>query len=64
MLSQQNRSGYSYKKIRKEISTDVKYLDYVEYPVNFRHAMMLQVNQLVKAIENEDASMYHPIQIR
>lgn len=61
-----NRTGVGIliKKLEKKFQTDVKYLDYVEYPVNFRHAMMLQVNQLVKAIENEDASIYHPIQIR
>lgn len=56
--------GILIKKLEKKFQTDVKYLSYIDYSVDFRHAMMLQVNQLVKAMENEDASLYYPIQIR
>ncbi len=56
--------GILIKKLERKLQTDVRYLDYIDYPVDFRHAMLLQVNQLVKAMENEDASMYHPILIR
>lgn len=59
-----NGVGILIKKLEKKFQTDVKYLDYVDYPVSFRHAMMLQINQLVKAIESEDATQYLPIQIR
>lgn len=59
-----NGVGILIKKLEKKFQTDVKYLDYVDYPVSFRHAMMLQMNQLVKAIESEDATQYLPIQIR
>lgn len=56
--------GILIKKLEKKLETDVRYLDYIEYPVDFRYAMLLQVNRLVKAIETEDVSLYHPIQIR
>lgn len=59
-----NDVGILIKNAGKEVQTDVKYMDYVDYPVSFRHAMMLQMNQLVKAIESEDATQYLPIQIR
>lgn len=51
-------------KLEKKLRTDIKYLDYINYRVSFRRAMGLQINQLVKAIEAEDASLYHPIIIR
>ena len=61
-----NRKGVGIliKKLEKKFQTDVKYLSYIDYTVDFRHAMLLQVNQLVKAMESEDASLYYPIQIR
>lgn len=61
-----NRKGVGIliKKLEKKFQTDVKYLNYIDYSVDFRHAMLLQVNQLVKAMESEDASLYYPIQIR
>lgn len=59
-----NGIGILLKKLEKKFQTDVRYLDYVNYPVNFRHAILLQINQLVKAIESEDATIYHPICIR
>ena len=61
-----NRKGVGIliKKLEKKFQTDVKYLSYIDYSVDFRHAMLLQVNQLVKAMESEDASLYYPIQIR
>ena len=59
-----NGVGILLKKLEKKFETDVRYLDYVSYPVNFRHAIQLQINQLVKAIESGDAQVYHPIIIR
>ena len=51
-------------KLEKKLQTEVRYLEYVDYAVSFRQAIALQLNQLVKAVENEDASIYTPIQIR
>jgi CRISPR-associated protein Cas1 len=51
-------------KLEIKFRTDNKYLDYVEYAVSFRRAIELQINQFVKAIENEDANLYSPIMIR
>lgn len=52
------------EKLEKKLQTEVKYLDYEDYPVSFRRGIALQVNQLVHAIENQDPSLYKPIQIR
>lgn len=51
-------------KLEKKFKTEVKYLPYVDYAVSFRRAIFLQMEQLVKAIENEDAGLYNPILIR
>lgn len=61
-----NKNAFSVyiKKLESKFRTDNKYLAYVDYPVSFRRAMDLQVNQLVKAIETEDASVYQPIILR
>ena len=52
------------KKLEKKLQTEVRYLKYVDYAVSFRRAIFLQIEQLVKAIEKGDASLYEPIQIR
>lgn len=51
-------------KLEKKFQTSIKYLSYVNYATTFRNAITLQINQLVKAIENGDASIYEPIQLR
>ena len=51
-------------KLEQKLRTDVSYLDYVNYRVNFRRAMDLQVNCLVQAIESQNADFYHPVVIR
>lgn len=51
-------------KLERKLQTEVKYLPYIEYAVSFRRGMMLQLDLLVKAIENGDASIYKPIEIR
>lgn len=58
-----NRKGVGIliKKLEKKFQTDVKYLIYIDYSVDFRHAMLLQVNQLVKAMENEDSVRLYQI---
>lgn len=51
-------------KLEAKEHTDTKYLTYIDYAVNFRRAIELQVGQLVKAIEAEDATIYEPVRIR
>ena len=52
------------EKLEDKLNTKTKYLSYVEYPVNFRGAISLQIKTLVDAINKEDFSLYNPIQIR
>lgn len=51
-------------KLERKLQTDVRYLSYVDYSVSFRRAILLQMGQLVKAIEKGDAMLYEPVQIR
>lgn len=51
-------------KLEKKLQTEVRYLSYVDYTVSFRRGIDLQVNCLVKAIEEGDAALYKPIEIR
>lgn len=51
-------------KYDNKMNTMVKYLDYVEYRTSFRKSIDLQINQLVKAIENEDATIYEAVYLR
>lgn len=51
-------------KIEKKFRTMNRYLTYIDYPVTFRNAMDLQVNQLIKTIETGNVSFYEPIRIR
>lgn len=52
------------QKLEVKFRTQNKYLSYVDYSVSFRKALDLQINQFVKAIETENAEVYHPIVIR
>ncbi len=51
-------------KLEKKLQTESRYLSYVEYAVSFRRGIALQIDKLAKAIEEEDASLYKPIEIR
>ncbi len=51
-------------KLDDKMKTKTKYIEEVNYPVNFRGAISLQVGSLVKAIESGDFTVYNPIQIR
>lgn len=51
-------------KLEVKLQTEVKYLNYIDYAVSFRRGIALQISTLVKAIEEEDASLYKPIEIR
>lgn len=51
-------------KLEKKFQVESRYLTYIDYTVSFRRGISLQVQQLVKAIEMEDVSIYEPIRIR
>lgn len=51
-------------KLENKLHTDIRYLNYIDYPVSFRRGMELQIGELVKAIEEQDANLYHPVRIR
>jgi len=51
-------------KLEKKIMTSFRYLYRVDYDVNFRRAIALQTDRLIKAIEQKDASQYEPVIIR
>ena len=50
--------------LEEKLQTRTRYIQYVDYPVDFRRAIHLQVGQLVKAVEENDSSIYTPITIR
>lgn len=52
------------QKLETKFRTQNRYLSYVDYSVSFRRALDLQVSQLVKAMEQEDAEEYIPVLIR
>lgn len=51
-------------RLERKLRTDQKYLSYVDYSISFRRAIELQVNQFVKALEENDFTLYEPIYIR
>ena len=52
------------QKFEKKLASEMGYLDYVNARTSFRRAIWLQIRELVKAIETEDYSLYHPMTIR
>lgn len=62
--------GYSiilneiYGKLEEKFHADNKYLNYVNYAVSFRRALDLQINAFCNALENNDPTLYKPVQIR
>ena len=51
-------------KLEEKFHRDNRYLSYVDFPVSFRRALDLQVNQLCNAIDGNDPELYKPVQIR
>lgn len=51
-------------KLERKLQTEVRYLNYADYAVSFRRGIALQINTLARAIEEGDASLYKPIEIR
>lgn len=50
--------------MERKLSTKIQYLNYLEYPVDFRHTIDAQINQLIKAIEENNVNLYTPLWIR
>ena len=51
-------------KLEKKMQEKIKYLKYVTYPVSFRQAIRLQIEQLVFAMQEQNANKYQPLEIR
>lgn len=51
-------------KLERKLQTEIRYLKYVDYPVSFRRGILLQMECLARAIEEEEADLYEPILIR
>ena len=51
-------------KMEKKFRSEMRYLAYVDYEVSFRRGLDLQVNQLIKAMEEQDPDTYMPVRIR
>ncbi len=51
-------------RLEKKFGLKSSYLDYVDYNVSFRSAMVLQIESLIKAMEERNPSLYHPLRIR
>ncbi|GHV44919.1 CRISPR-associated endonuclease Cas1 [Synergistales bacterium] len=51
-------------KLEKKFTTLSRYLDYVDYPVEFRRALNMQSMEMAKAIEQGEAGIYSPVVIR
>lgn len=52
------------RKFEGKLQTSSRYLSYVEYSVNFRRAMDLQVNAYCNVLETGDPNLYKPVIIR
>jgi len=52
------------QKFEERIRQHNSYLTYVDYPLSFRESLQFQVGTLVKAIEEDDPSIYRPVLIR
>ena len=51
-------------KFEMKLRTEHKYIYDIEGRMSFRRAIWHQISCLVKAVESEDSSLYHPITIR
>lgn len=51
-------------KMEQKMRKEMRYLDYADYPVTFRRALDMQIMRLVKAMEEKDPELYHPVRTR
>ena len=52
------------KKINQKLDNKTKYLSNVDYEVDVRYALSLQINSLIHAMEERNADSYIPFEIR
>lgn len=52
------------RKLDKKLQTEVKYLKYADFAVSFRQGIAMQMERLVQSIDEEDSSVYEPVEIR
>lgn len=51
-------------KLEGKLETPNKYLTYINYPITFRRAIAMQVQQLCHSIEKNNINIYTPLEIR
>jgi len=51
-------------KLESKLDTSNQYLSYVDYGVSFRMAVSMQIGRLMKAMEENDLSVYSPVILR
>ena len=51
-------------KLENKLQVKTKYLNQVPYSVSFRQAIGLQVDTLIHAMKEKDASLYKPLEVR
>ena len=52
------------KELQIKLQTANKYLSYIGNNISYRKGIYYQCRQLVKAIENKDATLYQPLRLR
>lgn len=52
------------KELQIKLQTANKYLSYIGNSISYRKGIYYQCRQLVKAIENKDATLYQPLRLR
>lgn len=53
-----------FDKLENRMRSEMKYLEYADFPVSFRRGLELQVNAFNNVLENNNPDMYIPIKIR
>lgn len=51
-------------KLERKMQTQIKYLDEVDFKMDFRYAMTLKLDSLIQAMMEEDANLYNVLEIR
>lgn len=51
-------------KLERRFETDNSYLKYVDYRISFRRSLELQVDGLIRAMQQNNADLYQPVRIR
>lgn len=52
------------EKLERKLQSSIKYLDEIDYKMDFRYAITLKLNSLIQAMSESDASKYSVLEIR